>query len=48
LAGTLTPMADGGVEVRFDEPQISVTPGQVAVFYDGDRVLGAGTIRGRL
>lgn len=28
----------------FDEPQFSVTPGQVAVFYDGDTVLASGTI----
>ena len=32
------------VEVRFDEPQRAVTPGQAAVFYDGDRVLGGGWI----
>jgi tRNA-specific 2-thiouridylase len=32
------------VEVRFDEPQRAVTPGQAAVFYDGDVVLGGGWI----
>jgi len=32
------------VEVRFDEPQRDITPGQAAVFYAGDRVLGGGTI----
>lgn len=31
-------------EVLFDEPQLSVTPGQFAVFYDGDIVLGSGII----
>ena len=36
---------DAGVQVRFDEPVQAVVPGQVAVFYDGDRVLGGGTIR---
>jgi tRNA-specific 2-thiouridylase len=35
-------------EVRFDEPQRAVTPGQAVVFYDGDRVLGGGTIVSRL
>jgi tRNA-specific 2-thiouridylase len=28
----------------FDEPQFGVTPGQAAVWYDGDRVLGGGII----
>ncbi|WP_343345601.1 tRNA 2-thiouridine(34) synthase MnmA [Sphingomicrobium sp. XHP0239] len=30
--------------VRFDAPQYGVAPGQSAVFYDGDRLLGGGTI----
>jgi tRNA-specific 2-thiouridylase len=30
--------------VRFDNPQTGVAPGQAAVFYDGDEVLGGGTI----
>jgi len=32
------------VQVRFDRPQLAVTPGQAAVFYQGDRVLGGGWI----
>ncbi|HEV8146901.1 MAG TPA: tRNA 2-thiouridine(34) synthase MnmA [Bryobacteraceae bacterium] len=32
------------VEVRFDEPQRAVTPGQSAVFYSGELVLGGGWI----
>lgn len=35
---------DGGVVVRFDEPQRAVTPGQAVVFYHGDVVVGGGTI----
>jgi tRNA-specific 2-thiouridylase len=40
---TLRP-AGGRVEVVFDEPQRAVTPGQGAVFYDGEVVLGGGWI----
>lgn len=35
---------DGGAEVRFEEPQAAVAPGQAVVFYDGSRVLGGGWI----
>jgi tRNA-specific 2-thiouridylase len=42
---TLDPTSDPArVEVRFDEPQRAVTPGQAAVFYSGDLVLGGGWI----
>jgi len=42
---TLYPTADAArVEVRFDEPQRAVTPGQAAVFYSGGLVLGGGWI----
>ncbi len=40
----LTDLGDGRAEVIFDEPQLAVTPGQSAVFYDGDVVLGGGVI----
>jgi len=44
-AATLRPGGDSSrVEVSFDEPQRAVTPGQAAVFYDGDLVLGGGWI----
>jgi tRNA-specific 2-thiouridylase len=35
---------DGTCEVRFDQPQKSVTPGQSVVFYQGDEVLGGARI----
>ena len=34
--------------VLFDQPQMSVAPGQAAVFYSGDQVLGGGWIRTRV
>jgi tRNA-specific 2-thiouridylase len=40
----LEPMGNGRISVRFDIPQDAVTPGQAAVFYDGDVVLGGGWI----
>lgn len=40
----LYPEAEGRVRVVFDEPQRAITPGQAAVFYDGELVVGGGTI----
>ncbi len=42
---TLTPHADGTITVRFSTPQRALSPGQSAVFYDGNRVLGGGIIQ---
>ena len=47
-ACTVTPCADGTVRVDFDAPQRAITAGQAVVFYDGDVVLGGGTIEGAL
>jgi len=37
-------LSGGLARVFFDKPQMAVTPGQAVVFYDGDVVLGGGTI----
>jgi tRNA-specific 2-thiouridylase len=43
--GTVRAVAGGGAEVRLVRPVRGVAPGQAAVFYDGDEVLGGGRIR---
>ena len=40
----IMPLEDGKVKIIFDEPQRAPSPGQAAVFYDGDLVIGGGTI----
>ena len=49
VGATLVPLPAGDgagdrVRIVFDQPQFGVTPGQAAVWYDGDRVLGGGLI----
>jgi tRNA-specific 2-thiouridylase len=43
---TLEKISDTEFNVRFAEPQFALTPGQAAVVYDGDEVLGGGWIQG--
>jgi len=40
----LTPEDRGKVRIKFSQPQMAITSGQSAVFYDGDVVLGGGII----
>lgn len=42
---TVYPAENGVFRVEFDTPQRALTPGQAIVLYDGDVVLGGGTIR---
>ncbi|WP_219951184.1 tRNA 2-thiouridine(34) synthase MnmA [Dickeya zeae] len=44
----LTPLDADRIDVRFDEPVAAVTPGQSAVFYQGELCLGGGIIEERL
>ena len=41
---TVYPMENGRARVVFDQPQRALTTGQAVVLYDGNRVLGGGTI----
>jgi len=43
---TIEKISDTEFKVVFEEPQFALTPGQAAVVYDGDEVLGGGWIRG--
>ncbi len=44
-AATIEPLGMNRARLTFDAPQRAITPGQAAVFYDGDLVLGGGWIR---
>jgi tRNA-specific 2-thiouridylase len=43
-AAVMEKMGDDEIRVTFDDPQRAITPGQAAVFYDGDVVVGGGWI----
>ncbi len=45
VASVVTPVGPDSAQVDFAIPQHGVTPGQAAVFYDGDRVVGGGWIQ---
>ena len=44
VSATAMPREGGRAEIRLDEPQYGIAPGQAAVLYDGTRVLGGGWI----
>ena len=44
VGALVEPLPEGRFSVEFDEPRHGVAPGQAAVCYDGDRVLGGGWI----
>ncbi|MGL5807880.1 MAG: aminomethyltransferase beta-barrel domain-containing protein, partial [Xenococcaceae cyanobacterium] len=44
VTANVIPTEDNRVKLIFDEPQFAVTPGQAAVLYDGEMVLGGGII----
>ncbi|MCF7891121.1 tRNA 2-thiouridine(34) synthase MnmA [Candidatus Bipolaricaulota bacterium] len=46
--GAKVEATDDRVEVEFSEPQKSVTPGQIAAVYDGEKLLGGGVIDRKL
>lgn len=43
-SATVHPLEDGKTLIEFDQPQRAPAPGQTVVMYDGDLVIGSGTI----
>jgi len=41
---TVTPLSQADVYVKYKEPQMALTPGQAVAFYQGDVLIGGGTI----
>jgi len=43
-AVTITPEDEGSLNVKFETPQVGVSPGQACVFYEGEGIIGGGWI----
>ena len=42
---SIRPLSDSQIQIDFDEPQRAITPGQAAIFFQGDNVVGGGWLR---